>query len=145
MQLARELGARVIGTGRAGDRDAALGLGADSFVDLQADRLEDVGEVDVVFDVIGGEILERSAPLVRAGGTLVTIVAPPQVRPADGRAVFFVVEPDRLRLADLAERVRSGRLNPVIGAVRPLAEAPAAFAPGRRVPGKTIIRVMEGG
>jgi NADPH:quinone reductase-like Zn-dependent oxidoreductase len=93
VQLARELGARVIGTGRAADREAALGLGADAFVDLQADRLEEVGEVDVVFDVIGGEVLERSAPLVRAGGTLVTIIGLPKVRPADGRAIFFVVEP----------------------------------------------------
>jgi hypothetical protein len=87
VQLARELGARVIGTGRAGDRDAALGLGADAFVDLQADRLEDAGGVDVAFDVIGGKVLERSAPLVRAGGTLVTIVGPPKVRPAGGPAI----------------------------------------------------------
>jgi NADPH:quinone reductase-like Zn-dependent oxidoreductase len=144
VQLAHELGARVIGTGRAGDREAALGLGADAFVDLQADRLEDAGEVDVVFDVIGGEVLQRSAPLVRADGTLVTTIGPPKVRPADGRAIFFVVEPDRFRLADLAERVRSGRLNPIVGAVRPLAEVPSAFAPDRRVPGKTIIRVAQG-
>jgi NADPH:quinone reductase-like Zn-dependent oxidoreductase len=142
-QLARELGARVIGTGRAQDRDAVLGLGADAFVDLQADRLEDIGEVDVAFDVIGGEVAERSAPLIRAGGTLVTTVGPPKVRPADGRAIFFVVEPDRFRLADLAERVRSGRLHPIIGAERPLAEAPSAFAPDRRMPGKTIIRVTQ--
>ena len=145
VQLAREVGARVIGTGRAADRVTVLGLGADAFLDLQADHLADAGEVDVVFDVIGGEILDRSAALVRAGGTLVTIVAPPKVRPADGRAVFFVVEPDRFRLADLAERVRSGRLNPVVGAVRPLAEAASAFAPGHRVPGKTIIQVTQGG
>ena len=145
VQLARELGARVIGTGRARDREDALGLGADAFVDLQADQLDDVGQVDVVFDVIGGEVAERSVPLVRPGGTLVTIVGPPQARPADGRVIFFVVEPDRLRLADLAERVRSGRLKPVIGPVLPLAEAPAAVAPGHRVPGKTIIRVTEGG
>jgi NADPH:quinone reductase-like Zn-dependent oxidoreductase len=111
--------------------------------ELQADRLEEAGEVDVVFDVIGGEVLERSAPLVRAGGTLVTIIGPPKARPADGRAIFFVVEPDRRRLADLAERVRSGRLQPIIGAVRPLAEATAAFTPDRRIPGKTIIRVTE--
>ncbi len=144
VQLAHELGSRVIGTGRAADREAALGLGADVFVDLQADRLEEAGEVDVVFDVIGGEVLERSAPLVRAGGTLVTIIGLPKARPADGRAIFFVVEPDRLRLADHAERVRSGRLQPIIGAVRPLAEAPSAFTPDRRMPGKTIIRVTEG-
>jgi NADPH:quinone reductase-like Zn-dependent oxidoreductase len=145
VQLARDLGARVIGTGRAADREVALGLGADAFVDLQDDRLDEVGEVDVVFDGIGGEVLERSAPLVRAGGTLVTIVGPPKVRPADGRAIFFVVEPDRLQLADLAERLRSGRLKPIIGAVRPLAEVPSAFAPDHRVSGKTIIRVTEGG
>ncbi len=142
VQLAREAGARVIATGRADDRATALGLGADTFVDLQADRLEDTEQVDVVFDVIGGEILERSAALVRAGGTLVTIAAPPTVTPADRRAVFFVVEPDRSRLADLARRVRDGRLTPLVGEVRPLADAPSAFAPGRRGRGRTIIRVV---
>lgn len=142
VQLAREAGARVIATGRAGDRETALGLGADAFVDLQADRLEDTERVDVVFDVIGGEILDRSAALVRAGGTLVTIAAPPTVTPEDGRAVFFVVEPDRACLADLAQRLRDGRLKPIVGEVRPLAETPAAFAPGRRSRGKTIIRVV---
>jgi NADPH:quinone reductase-like Zn-dependent oxidoreductase len=143
VQLAREVGARVIGTGRSSDRDQALALGADLFLDLQNEVLEDVGEVDVVLDVIGGDILDRSAALLRAGGTLVTIATPPNVRPKDGRAVFFVVEPDRAQLADLATRLRDGRLEPVVGAVRPLAEAPAAFAPGRRTPGKTIIRVVE--
>lgn len=143
VQLAREVGARVIATGRSTDRDTALGLGADAFVDLQADRLEDAGEVDVVFDVIGGKILDRSAALVRAGGTLITIAAPPTVRPEDGRAVFFIVEPDRARLADLAQRLRDGRLKPVVGDVYPLAETPAAFAPGRRSPGKTIIRIVS--
>jgi NADPH:quinone reductase-like Zn-dependent oxidoreductase len=141
VQLAREAGARVIGTGRAGDKDTVLGLGADAFLDLQADDLAAAGEVDVVFDVIGGEILDRSAALVRAGGTLVTITAPPTVQPKRGRAVFFVVEADRLRLADLAARLRDGRLKLRIGAVQPLAEAPAAFAPDHRVPGRTIIRI----
>jgi NADPH:quinone reductase-like Zn-dependent oxidoreductase len=140
VQLAREVGARVIGTGRAADSDTALGLGADAFLDLQSDRLEDAGEVDVVFDVIGGDVLSRSAALVRAGGTLVTIATPPEVRPRDGRAVFFVVEPDRARLA---QRLRDGRLKPIVGAVRTLREAPSAFAPGRRTPGKTIIKITE--
>jgi NADPH:quinone reductase-like Zn-dependent oxidoreductase len=145
VQLAREVGAVVIGTGRAADRDTALGLGVSSFLDLQADKLEEAGEVDVVFDVIGGEVLDRSAVLVRAGGTLVTIATVPTVKPRDGRAVFFVVEPDRSALAELAQRLRDGRLKPIVGAVRPLAEAPAAFGPGRRTRGKTIIRVTEGG
>ncbi|MFJ1990099.1 NADP-dependent oxidoreductase [Streptomyces asiaticus] len=142
-QLAREVGARVIGTGRSADRDRALALGVDTFLDPQTEKLEDVGEADVVLDVIGGDILDRSAALVRAGGTLVTIAMPPKVRPKDGRAVFFVVEPDRARLTDLVTRVRDGRLKPVVGAVRPLTEAPAAFAPTTRTPGKAIVRVAE--
>ncbi|CAG7623709.1 hypothetical protein SBRY_170001 [Actinacidiphila bryophytorum] len=111
-------------------------------MDLQADRLEDTEPADVVFDVIGGEILDRSAALVRPGGTLVTIAAPPTGTPVNGRAVFFVVEPDRARLADLAQRLRDGRLRPIVGEVHPLAEGPAAFAPGRRGIGRTIIRVV---
>ena len=145
VQLAHEVGARVIGTGRSADRDTARALGVDVFLDLQADEVEDAGEVDVVFDVIGGEILDRSTSLVRAGGTLVTIARAPTVQPKDGRAIFFVVEPDGSRLADLAQRLRDGRLKPTVGAVRPLAEAPAAFAPDRRIPGKTVIRIVEGG
>jgi NADPH:quinone reductase-like Zn-dependent oxidoreductase len=142
VQLAREAGARVIGTGRARDRDVALDLGAHTFLDLGADPVESAGDVDVVLDVIGGDVLERSAALVRPGGTLVTIAVPPTVRPKNGRAVFFVVEPDRARLADLAQRVRDGRLKPLVGAVRPLTEAAAAFGRHRqRTPGKTIIQV----
>lgn len=143
VQLAREVGARVIGTGRAADRDTVLGLGADVFFALDADPWTAADQVDVVFDVIGGTVLERSAPLVRAGGTLVTIAHPPTVRPEDGRSVFFVVEPDRARLADLAQRLRDGRLEVRVGSVRPLSEAAAAFAPDRRVEGRTIVRVAE--
>jgi NADPH:quinone reductase-like Zn-dependent oxidoreductase len=145
VQLAREVGAFVIGTGRAADRETALGLGVSAFVDLQADKLEDAGEVDVVFDVIGGEILDRSTALVRAGGTVVTIARVPTVQPNEGRAMFFVVEPDRSQLADLAQRLKDGRLKPIVGAVRALAEAPAAFAPDLRTRGRTIIRIIEGG
>jgi NADPH:quinone reductase-like Zn-dependent oxidoreductase len=141
VQLAREVGAAVIGTGRADDRDVVLGLGAETFLDLDADSLEGVGEVDVVFDVIGGEVLERSTALVRRGGTVVTIAMPPTMQPEEGRAVFFVVEPDRGQLGELAQRVRDGRLNPIVGAVRPLAETVDAFARRRRNPGKTIIQV----
>jgi NADPH:quinone reductase-like Zn-dependent oxidoreductase len=140
VQLAAELGARVIGAGRAADRDVVLGLGAHEFVDLDAGSLDGVGEVDVLFDVIGGDVLARSTALVRSGGVVVTITAPPTVRPEGGRAVFFVVEPDRAQLAELATRLRDGRLKPIVGAVRPLAEAVDAFAGPRRTRGKTIIQ-----
>ncbi|MFJ9348213.1 NADP-dependent oxidoreductase [Streptomyces sp. NPDC101237] len=145
VQLAREAGTRVIGTGRAADRDTVLALGAHTFLDLDTDRPGDAGEVDVVFDVIGGDVLDRSAALVRAGGTLVSIAEPPRVRPESGRAVFFVVEPDRARLADLAQRLGDGRLRVRVGAVRSLAEAVDAFAPRERVAGRTVIRVADDG
>jgi NADPH:quinone reductase-like Zn-dependent oxidoreductase len=142
VQLAGEAGCRVVGTGRAAHEERVLGSGADAFVDLGAEQLEEVGEVDVVFDTLGGEILERSVGLVRAGGTLVTIAEPPPIQPADGRAVFFVVEPDRSQLVAIAQRLRAGSLIVDVGAVRPLPEAPAALGPDApRVPGRTIIRV----
>src|SRR5205814_7679383 len=84
-QLAREAGAYVIGSGRAADRQKALDFGAAEFVDLDNDALEDVGGVDLVFDVIGGDIQKRSASLIRAAGTVVTVGAPPEARAAGGR------------------------------------------------------------
>lgn len=140
-QLAREVGAYVIGTGRAAHRQAALDFGAQAFVDLENDALEDVGDVDLVFDVFGGDIVKRSAGLVRAGGTLVTIAGPTAARPADGLAVDFVVESDRGQLGEIVRRVRDGRLRTHIGSVSTLDDAVAAFNRTKRVSGKTIIRV----
>lgn len=140
-QLAREFGGYVIGTGRAADRQAALGFGANEFVDLDNEALEDVGEVDLVFDLIGGEIGKRSARLVRAGGTLVSIVGPSEARPAGGLAIDFVVEADRGQLGEIVQRVRDGRLRTNIGAVASLDDAVAAFNPTKRTPGKAVIRV----
>jgi NADPH:quinone reductase-like Zn-dependent oxidoreductase len=140
-QLAREAGAYVIGTGRAADRQTALDFGAKEFVDLDDDALEDVDGVDLVFDVIGGDIGKRSAGLIRAGGTLVTIAGPPAARPADGLAIDFVVESDRAQLGEVVQRVRDGRLRTNIANVAALDDAVAAFNPTERIKGKTIIRV----
>jgi NADPH:quinone reductase-like Zn-dependent oxidoreductase len=140
-QLACEFGAYVIGTGRAADRQTALEFGAQDFVDLDNDALEDVGGVDLVFDVIGGDIQKRSAGLVRAGGTLVTVVGPPEARPADGLAIDFVVESDRAQLSEIVQRVRDGRLRTNIDNVATLDEAVAALNPTERHKGKTIISV----
>jgi NADPH:quinone reductase-like Zn-dependent oxidoreductase len=140
-QLAREAGAYVIGTGRASHRQTALDFGAHEFVDLDADALEDVGGVDLVFDVIGGDIQTRSAALIRPGGTLVTVVGPAEARPADGLAIDFVVESDRAQLGEIVQRVRDGRLRTHIGTVAPLDDAVATFTAAERTSGKTIIRV----
>jgi NADPH:quinone reductase-like Zn-dependent oxidoreductase len=140
-QLAREAGAYVVGTGRAADRQKVLDLGANEFVDLGTDALEDVGAVDLVLDVIGGDVGKRSAGLVRAGGVLVSVVGPPEVRPEEGSAVDFVVESDRAQLAEIVQRVRDGRLRTNIGTVAALDDARTALNPSERLKGKTIIRV----
>src|SRR6266516_2069299 len=140
-QLAREFGAYVIGTGRAAERQKALDFGAMEFVDLENDALEDLGDVDLVFDVIGGDIQQRSAGLIRAGGTLVSIVGPPEARPADGLAVDFVVESDRAQLSEIVQRVRDGRLRTNIGNIATLDDAIAALNPTERRKGKTIIHI----
>ena len=140
-QLAREFGAYVIGTGRAADRQKALDLGANEFIDLGNDALEDVGKVDLVFDLIGGDIGKRSARLVRTGGVLVSVVGPPDARPTDGLAIDFVVEADRAQLNEIVQRVRDGRLRTNIGTVASLDDAIAAFNPTERRVGKPIIRV----
>jgi NADPH:quinone reductase-like Zn-dependent oxidoreductase len=141
-QLAREAGAYVIGTGRAADREKALDFGAQEFVDLEQDSLEDVGKVDLVFDVIGGDIGKGSAGLIRAGGTLVSVVGPPDAPPADALAVDFVVEADRAQLSEIVQRVRDGRLRTNIGKVSTLDDAVVALNSTERSTGKPIIRVL---
>jgi NADPH:quinone reductase-like Zn-dependent oxidoreductase len=139
VQLAREAGAHVIGTGRAADREKAIGSGAHEFVDLDSERLEEIGNVDLVFDVIGGDIGKRSARLIRSRGTLVSVVGPPEAWPVDGIAIDFVVEADRVQMGEIVQRVRDGRLTTNIGNMPNLGEAIAALsAPAK---GKTIVRI----
>ena len=142
-QLARLAGAYVIGTGRAADRKKAVDFGAHEFVDLENDALEDAGVVDLVFDLIGGDVGKRSARLVRAGGTLVSIVGPSEALPNHGLAIDFVVESDSAQLSEIVERVREGRLRTNIGTVSSLDDAVAAFNPTERRSGKTVIRVRQ--
>jgi NADPH:quinone reductase-like Zn-dependent oxidoreductase len=124
-QLAREAGAYVIGTGRAAARQTALEFGAKEFIDLDNDALEDVGEVDLVFDVLGGD------------------TGPTDARPTDGRTIDFVVEPNRAQLTELVQHVRTGRLRTKIGVVAALDDAVAAFNRTGRTKGKTIIEVRR--
>jgi NADPH:quinone reductase-like Zn-dependent oxidoreductase len=140
-QLAREAGAHVIGTGRTAHRQTALDFGAQEFIDLENDDLKDVGGVDLVFDVFGGDIGKRSAGLIRAGGTLVTIAGPAEALPVDGLAIDFVVVSDRAQLSEVVRRVRDGRLRTNISKVSTLEDAVAALNPTKKASGKTIIRI----
>jgi NADPH:quinone reductase-like Zn-dependent oxidoreductase len=129
VQLARWAGAEVIGTGRGHSRSVVLELGADRFVDLDAERLQDAaGQVDVVFDAAGGDVLARSASVVKPGGTLVSIAAFPPFGREDAREIFFIQESNRAQLAELARLVDEGHLRPQVGGVYPLAQAAEAYS-----------------
>lgn len=142
-QLARAAGAWVIGTGRASGRQAALGFGANEYVDLENEKLQDVSKVDLVFDVFGGDIASQSAGLIRAGGTLVTIAGPTDARPANGTTIDFVVEAIPAQLGEIVQRLREGRLKTNIGNISTLNDAVATFNATKKVSGKTIIRVRD--
>jgi NADPH:quinone reductase-like Zn-dependent oxidoreductase len=143
VQLARWAGAAVIGTGRSHSRSLVLGLGADRFVALDAERLEDaVGQADLVFDAAGGRVLARSAWVVKPGGTLVSVAAfPPFGRP-DAREIFFIQESNRAQLIELARLVDEGHLRPQVGAVYPLAEAAEAYSAKAAggIPGRIVLQ-----
>jgi NADPH:quinone reductase-like Zn-dependent oxidoreductase len=150
VQLARWAGAEVIGTGRGHSRSLVMELGADRYIALDADRLDDVaGQADVVFDTIGGEVIARSPALLKPGGTLVTIKADAQL-PADGgdiRTVVFIQESSRAQLTELARLVDQGHLRPQVGAVYPLAQAAEAYSAKAAggIPGRIILQPSPAG
>jgi NADPH:quinone reductase-like Zn-dependent oxidoreductase len=156
VQLARWAGAEVIGTGRSRARQLVKELGADRFIALDEDRLEDAAasgfsgfsgvsgfQADVVFDLVGGEVLARSSALLKPGGTLVSVVS--WELPADRddiRTVFFVQEAKQVQLAELARLVDAGHLRPQVGGVYPLAQATEAYrakAAGG-IPGRMVLQ-----
>jgi NADPH:quinone reductase-like Zn-dependent oxidoreductase len=149
-QLARAAGAAVSGTGRAWARELVGELGAGSFVDVERERFEDVvGQVDLVFDLVGGEVLERSWSVLKPGGVLVSVVEDPndsaQARRSDARGVFFVVEAYRGELVELAGRIEAGQLRPIVGDVVPLARGRDAFERKHAggISGKTVLQVDD--
>jgi NADPH:quinone reductase-like Zn-dependent oxidoreductase len=140
--LARWAGAHVIGTGRADARQRVLDLGAERFVDVGQDGWEtEVGPVDLVYDIIGGDVLARSAALVKPGGALVSIVGEPPSDRSDIRAVGFVRDANGAQLREIARLVDEGVLRPQVGAVYPLADAREAFMAKstKPIPGKVVL------
>jgi NADPH:quinone reductase-like Zn-dependent oxidoreductase len=145
-QLARRRGAHVIGTASRKGLDAARAFGAHEVLDGRDARLEEaVAAVDLVFDTVGGELLERSPAMVRPGGRLVSVAEEPPPTAAGIDASYFVVEPNREQLIEIARLADEGALRPAIDSVYSLSEAPGAFerslAGGKR--GKVVIRVAD--
>ncbi len=156
VQIAKSLGLYVIGTASAGKHDFVRELGADEVIDYTSVDFaravrESAGEVDVVLDAVGGDYSARSLPVVRDGGTLVSLTTPQDdaLRAEAGargvRAGFMLVEPDSAGLAAVAGLVARGGLRARVAAVLPLAEAAKAHELGEtgRVEGKLVLRVVD--
>jgi NADPH:quinone reductase-like Zn-dependent oxidoreductase len=145
-QLARWRGATVIGTGSsAAAVEEIRALGADEVVDrTRAPFEEAIAPVDLVFDTVGGETLARSAAVLRDGGRLVSVAEEPPAVSEKVQATYFVVEPSREQLVELARLVENGAIRTAIDSDFPLAEACAAFErvmkPGKR--GKVLLRIV---
>ena len=139
VQLAVSAGAQVIGTGRADGRELVLQLGAEQYLDLAHDALGEVKDVNVVFDLIGGDVLRRSGPMLRPGGSIVSIVEAPIDERADVNNLLFVVEPNGEQLTELARRIES--LRPVVGKVGALPDGPRLWAEkiAGGIPGKVVL------
>ncbi len=119
-----------------------LELGAEDFVDVERDGWETtIGPVDLVYDIIGGDVLARSPAIVKPGGALVSVMAPAQTDRDDIRTVHFVRDPSGAQLRDIARLVDQGELRPQVGAVYPLAEAREAFMAKstEHIPGKVVL------
>jgi NADPH:quinone reductase-like Zn-dependent oxidoreductase len=146
VQLARWRGARVTATAAAGNLDFVRGLGADEVIDYRAERFEErVRGVDAVFDTVGGDTLRRSWGVLKPGGRLVTIAASEEGSQDERtRAAFFIVEPRRVELEEVARLIDGGEVRPVVGAEFPLADALLAYRhkPAR---GKVVLRVGDAG
>jgi NADPH:quinone reductase-like Zn-dependent oxidoreductase len=146
VQLAGGRGASVIATASTRNLDRARELGADQVVDHATTRFEDViGPVDLVFDTVGADLLTRSPAVLRPGGRLVSVAEEPPADAAAGReiiALYFVVEPSREQLLEIARLADSGELRPIVGEVFDLADARVAFerSMSRDKHGKVVLR-----
>lgn len=147
VQLAAHLGAQVIATDLPTNEAFVRSLGAAEFLDFTKQRFDDeLSDLDVVLDTVGGETLARSYRVLRPGGRLVTLAAPPDQVLAQKYAVhamFFVVRPDHEELTQIAALVDEERLRPVVAGTFPLAEGRTAFKSihSARRPGKIILVV----
>jgi NADPH:quinone reductase-like Zn-dependent oxidoreductase len=146
IQLARFRGARVTTTASARNFEFVTGLGAERVIDYRAARFEEnVSGMDVVFDTVGGETLQRSWGVLKPGGRMITIAADAETTTDDRvKKAFFIVEPNHEQLARIGDLLEAGDLHPVVDAVLPLSQASAAFTGEvrkRQGRGKQVIAV----
>jgi NADPH:quinone reductase-like Zn-dependent oxidoreductase len=148
VQSAHWRGAQVIATASSLNLEFVRSIGADEVIDYKTTRFErHARDIDVVFDVVGGETLVRSWSVLRPGGRVVTIAAQSEaVSDQRVREAFFIVEPNRTQLVEIARLLDAGSIRPFVEAVFPLAEARDAYACAKRggMRGKIALQVEVG-
>jgi NADPH:quinone reductase-like Zn-dependent oxidoreductase len=144
VQLARHQSAHVIATASAANTDFVKALGADEVIDYQITPFETVvGDVDVVLDTVGGNTRDRSWGVLRKGGCLVTIAADAEgSKEQRVRDAFFIVEPNRHQLVNIAHLIDTGALRPVVGAIFSMENFRQAYEQ-KPVHGKNVLRIAE--
>ena len=150
VQLARWTGAQVIATASSRHRTLLSELGATEMIDYTTTRFEEVvPAVDLVFDLVGGDTLERSWKVVKQGGVLVSVVSPRpsfEAAKASGvRPAWFIVEPNRRQLIQISALIDAGQIRPIIQTVFPLSQARQAYEQGAsgHTQGKIVLRVVD--
>ncbi|HEX5397904.1 MAG TPA: NADP-dependent oxidoreductase [Verrucomicrobiae bacterium] len=147
VQLARWRGAKVFATASTGNLDFVRSLGAHQVIDYTAGRFEDeVSDIDVVFDAVGGETLKRSMHMLKSGGRLVTVATQSEdAAETRVREAFMLVEADGSQLWDVANLIDGGDLRVFVEDVFPLAKAREAYARAQqgKMRGKIALRVAD--
>lgn len=146
IQLARIHGANVTATASMRNLAFVSALGAERVIDYHTVRFEEnVSEMDVVFDTVGGETLQRSWSVLRPGGRMITIAADSETTTDDRvKQAFFIVEPNHEQLTQIGDLLDTGELHAVVDAVLPLTQATAAYVgevKQRRGRGKLVVAV----
>jgi NADPH:quinone reductase-like Zn-dependent oxidoreductase len=145
LQMARMQGAQVIATAAAKNAEFVKGLGASEVIDYTAGPFQDqVDDVDVVFDGVGGETLKRSWDVLKKGGRMVTIAADSEgTKDQRVKDAFFIVEPNAKQLAEIGRLLDAGTMKAIVDMEIPLASAPAAYArkiARKRGVGKVVVK-----
>lgn len=130
IQLAKWRNAQITTTASNQHREFLLGLGAQTVIDYQTERFQDLGqEFDVIFDVVGGETLNASWNVLRPNGRLVSIAASSEVEMDErNKKAFFIVEPNQSQLLRITSLIDSGTLKPMVQAEIPFEQAATAIS-----------------
>jgi NADPH:quinone reductase-like Zn-dependent oxidoreductase len=144
VQVACHKGAHVIATASAANADFVTALGADEIIDYRTTPFETVvRDVDVVLDTVGGETRERSWGTLGKDGRLVTIAADAERLPQPRvRDAFFIVEPNRVQLIEIARLIDAGVIRPIVGAVFAMEHFRQAYDQ-KPIRGKHVLRIAE--